>query len=121
MQARHGAARNGRNNLSDFFTIARQIQEAHAVGLGIPVARQFSDDDLAASHEAIGDVERGKVFSVTVATAQGVEHINLLAEHSCDAVIKAVEMLFPEFDDAKPAGLSIKVTPVKSGFLRVAA
>lgn len=107
--------------MSDFFTIARQIQEAHAVGLGIPVARQFSDSELAASHEAIADVERGKVFSVTVATAQDVEHINLLAEHSCDAVTKAVEMLLPDFDSAKPAGLSIKVAPVKSGFLRAAA
>ena len=133
------------NKPFDFFTIAKQVQEAHAVRHGYPVNRQFSDAELAPSKSLIAEVEAelygqsplgelvgqlspeeqailGEItaknlipFRVTVSIpGRAPEQIGLIAEHSCDAVTKAMEIMFPDFDSEKPDGaLSIKVETVR--------
>lgn len=61
-------------------------------------------------------------FSVAV-TVPGVgrEQINLLAPTSCDAVIRALEIMFPDFDEEKPGGgLAIKVEAITPSNRRAA-
>lgn len=45
----------------DFFSTARKIQEAHALRLGLPVRRSFSDEELAPAYANLStaEIERG--------------------------------------------------------------
>ena len=43
--------------MTDLLTLMRNIQEAQAVRLGIPVSRQFSDADLAGSMQMLEEAE----------------------------------------------------------------
>ncbi len=136
----------------DFFKIAQQTQEAYCVRHGIPVSRQFTDEELAPCHEGIADAERelygvmttderlGHLspveqamldeintkklipFRVSVTVpGRAPEQIGLIAAHACDAVTKAMEIMFPDFDSEKPAGgLAIKVEAIKSTTRRAA-
>lgn len=128
----------------------RKANEAQAVRLGIPVSRQFSDNELADSMTALADAEREFYgldprdesgcplspveqhkldelsrrlipFCVTVVTADRTEQINVLAAHACAANVMVVEMLFGEFDAEKPQSFKIKVEPVQSRNLQRAA
>ena len=129
----------------DLLKIARQTQEAYCVSHGIPVTRQFSDAELAPSHDHIADAERdlygmtrderlGRLspdeqaqlnelngrtmipFRVSVTVpGHAPEQIGLIAVHACDAITKAMEIMFPDFDSVKPeTGLAIKVEAIKS-------
>ncbi len=53
-------------------------------------------------------------FRVTVTVpSMPPEQIGLIAAHACDAVTKAMGIMFPDFDTEKPVGaLSIKVEPL---------
>jgi hypothetical protein len=139
--------------MSPLFDLLRKSNEAQAVRLGLPVDRQFSDDELVESIRALEEAEHdlalefgtmsrderlGKLspdeqrllnemdskmlpFSVTVSTAAWIERINILAPDACAANIRAVEMMFGEFDTDKPQAFRIKVEPVKSRGVRRAA
>lgn len=110
---------------------AQQLQEAQALRLGIPVHRKFSNEDLAESFVCLEEAERdlhralsaGKLipFRVTVTTASNIETINILAPDACAANIRAVEMLFGEFDADKPDAFKLKVEPMKQRELKRAA
>ena len=54
-------------------------------------------------------------FRVTVTVpGHAPEQIGLIAQHACDAVTKAIEIMFPDFDSEKPTGgFSIKVEAVR--------
>lgn len=133
------------------FDLMRKTQEAYCVRHGIPVDRQFSDDDLADSQRTLTEAERelygtmtadermGRLgpeeqalldelnaknlipFRVTVTTARQIETINILAPNSCAATVQAVEMMFGEFDADKPEAFKLKVEPMKQRDLRRAA
>lgn len=60
-------------------------------------------------------------FRVTVTLPAQVEQINVLATDACMAIVKAFEIMFPDFEDDKPQAFKIKVEPVKLASLRRAA
>jgi hypothetical protein len=121
-------------NTGSLFQMMRKTQEAYCVRHGIPVDRQFSDDELADSQRTLTEVERelygmtddermgrlgpeeqalldelnGKnliTFRVTVTVPGRMpDQINVLAPHACNAVTMALELMFPEFDSVKPTG-----------------
>lgn len=131
------------------FDLMRKTNEAQAVRLGIPVSRQFSDDELTDSMQAMADAERklygmtederlGKLgeeeqrmlnelnrrlipFRVTVTLPDRTEQINILATDACHANIRVVEMVFGDFDAEKPQAFKVKVEPVQTRSLRRAA
>jgi len=136
--------------MSILFETMRKTQEAHAVRLGIPVARQFSDDELAGSmaelesaerelfgmkpEERLGElseVERAALndlnaktlipFRVTVTTDDRIEVVNVLAPDACSANVQIMEMLFGDFGAIKPRAIKIKVEPIPASVLRRAA
>lgn len=136
--------------MSTLFELARKSQEAQAVRLGIPVAREFSDAELAGSAELLAEAERELygidprvesgcelsplelqklaemnckliAFRVTVTLPDRTESINVLAAHACAAIILVVEQLFGEFDADKPEAFKLKVEPVKQRELKRAA
>lgn len=128
--------------MNNLLNLMRKTNEAQAVRLGVPVQRQFSDDELAGSMELLAEAEaelygldprdesggplsapevaklhelNGKMiaYHVTVTLPDRVETINVLAAHACAAIILVVEMLFGEFDAEKPQSFKIKVEPVR--------
>jgi hypothetical protein len=136
--------------MSSLFDLMRKTNEAQAVRLGIPVSRQFSDDELIDSMQALADAERelygdmsteerlGKLseeeqrmlnelnrrlipFRVTVTLPDRIEQINILATDACHANIRVVEMVFGDFDAEKPQAFKVKVEPVQTRNLRRAA
>lgn len=54
-------------------------------------------------------------FRVTVTVPNRIpEQLSILAASSCDAVMRAFELLFPDFDSVKPhGGLKVAVEPVR--------
>lgn len=138
-------------NTSPLFEMMRKHQEAQAVRLGIPVAREFSDAELEGSVELLAEAERelygidprdesgcplsppelqklrelnGKMiaFRVTITLPDRVETITVLAAHACAAIILVVEQLFGDcFDLEKPQAMKIKVEPVRARVLKRAA
>lgn len=116
------------------FDLMRKTQEAYCVRHGLPVDRQFSDDELAPCAEGIAEAERelygmtqderlGRLgpeeqalldelngknlipFRVTVTVPGRMpDQINVLAPHACNAVTMALELMFPDFDCVKPTG-----------------
>lgn len=91
--------------LNRFAAIPQQVAEAELFGKLSPVEQAMLDDL---------NTKTLIPFHVTV-TVPGVgrEQINLLAPTSCDAVIRALEIMFPDFDEEKPAGgLAIKVEAI---------
>lgn len=132
------------------FTMMRKTQEAHAVRHGLPVTRQFSDDELATSMDMLSQAERelltmqrterlGELsaveqaalndlnaktlihFRVTVTTNDRLEIVNVLAPDACAANVQIMEMLFGDFGVIKPKAIKIKVEPIKASELRRAA
>lgn len=136
--------------MSTLLDLMRKTTEAQAVRLGIPVVRQFSDDELASSmaelesaerelygmkrEERLGelsDVEQAALndlnaktlipFRVTVTTDDRLEVVNVLAPDACSANVQIIEMLFGDFDAIKPKAIKVKVEPINQSFLRRAA
>lgn len=53
-------------------------------------------------------------FAVRINVGGKPQELNILAESSCDAVMRAFELLFPDFDSVKPhGGLKVAVEPVR--------
>lgn len=118
--------------MSELLTLMRKTNEAQAVRLGVPVQRQFSDDELAGSMELLAEAEaelygldpRNRKlipFRVTVTTAAGAKQINVLATDACMANVRAAEIMFPDFGCEKPMAFKIKVEPVNVVQLKEAA
>lgn len=136
--------------MNNLLTLMRKTNEAQAVRLGVPVQRQFSDDELAGSMELLAEAEAefygldprdesgGPLsapevtrlrelnrklipFRVTVTTAAGAKQINVLATDACMANVRAAEILFPDFDCEKPMAFKIKVEPINVVQLKEAA
>lgn len=136
--------------MSELLTLMRKTNEAQAVRLGVQVERQFSDDELAGSMELLAEAEAefygldprdesggplsapeiAKLrelnrkliqFRVTVTTSAGAKRINVLATDACMANVRAAEIMFPDFDCAKPMAIKIKVEPVNVDQLKEAA
>lgn len=77
----------------------------------------------AAERKILGDLDRRMMgFRVTVAMPNAMpETVNLMALHSCEAVTKALELMFPDFDSEKPVGiLGVKVEPISAKTRRAA-
>lgn len=100
----------------------RKIDEAYRVRHGLPVDRQFSDDELAPSQEGLDHAER-ELFGETLIPfaakvtfpGQAPVRLNILATHSCDAITRALEIACPDFDTVKPKGrIDIQVTPLRA-------
>lgn len=141
---------NQQASSGDLFTFMRKTNEAYAVRHGLPVERQFSDDELVESHKGLSQAERDLLcmqpaerlgelsaieqaalndlnaktlipFRVTVTTDDRLEVVNVLAPDACAANVQMMEMLFGDFDAIKPKAIKIKVEPVKVSELRRAA
>ncbi len=110
--------------MSSLFTLMRKTQEAQAVRLGIAVARNFTDDELAESNRLLAEAERDLYgprlipFCVTVTTESGIEQLHILATDSCSANVQAVEMKLSGIND-KPFKVSVR--PLKTEAMRRAA
>lgn len=134
----------------DLFTFLRKTNEAYAVRHGLPVERQFSDDDLAPCQQGLDEAERelygmtpaerlGELstveqaalndlnakklipFAVRVVAPNVFETINVLAPDAISANLQVVAMLFGDFDTVKPPRFKITVEPIKASELRRAA
>lgn len=137
-------------NTSPLFEMMRKTQEAYRVRHGLPVERQYTDDELVESMYGLDDAERilnrrmsdeerlGRLspdeqrlldemnrknlpFHVTVTTEKGVEKVSILAPNAVAANVQAVEMLFGEFDTDKPEAFKLKVEPVRVPAMKRAA
>ena len=51
-------------------------------------------------------------FAVRINLAGHPEELNVLAESSCDAIVRAMDMFFDEDDVMPPAGLVISAHPI---------
>lgn len=136
--------------MSDLFEMMRRSQEAQAVRLGIPVARQFSDEELAGSmaelesaerelfgmkreerlgqlseveQSALNELNAGTLiaFRAIVTTDDRLEVLNVLAPDSCAATMQIMEILFGDFEAVKPRAIKIKVEPIRLEAQRRAA
>ena len=131
----------------DLFTLMRKANEAQAVRLGIPVPRQFSDDEIAESMDLLSQAERDLLvmspaerlgqlspveqatlndlnaktlipFRVSVTLPDRFEILNVRAPDACYALMQVIETLFGDFSTPRPRGFKIKVEPVKGCELR---
>lgn len=76
---------------------------------------QLSPSEAALLPEAQNETKAVQPFHATVASPGfAPESFTIIATDSCDAVIQALAILFPDFDTVKPEGLSIKVAAIKS-------
>ena len=96
--------------MSSLVTMTRGATEAEFYGLD---PRDESGCPLSAPELALLREFDSKLipFRVTVTTAAGVENINILATDACMANMRALEILFPDFDGEIPVALKIKVEP----------
>lgn len=121
---------------------AQQIQEAFCIRRGIPVARQFSDEQLAESHTNLAEAELelygrmtrdeqfGRLapeeqalldelnrrlipFRVTVTMADRTEQLSVLASDACMATVRVFEVIFGDFDSEKPQSFKLKVEAIR--------
>lgn len=136
--------------MSTLFDLMQKTQEAQAVRLGVPVARQFSDEELAGSmaeldaaerelygmkreerlgqlseveQSALNELNAGTLiaFRAIVTTDDRLEVLNVLAPDSCAATMQIMEMLFGDFEAVKPRAIKIKVEPIRLEAQRRAA